>query len=93
MNKKVGIPRGLFYYQFYPLWRSFFEELGAEIVVSDNTSKKILDDGVKKCVDEACLPVKIFYGHVENLKDRVVLAQAYKCLKKYVCPKFGVFRI
>ena len=93
MNKKVGIPRGLFYYQFYPLWRSFFEELGAEIVVSDHTSRKILDDGVKKCVDEACLPVKIFYGHVENLKDKVdyLFLPRYTSVskKEYVCPKFG----
>jgi len=93
MSIKVGIPRGLFYYQFFPLWRSFFEELGAEIVVSDYTSRKILDDGVKKCVDEACLPVKIFFGHVENIKNRVdyLFLPRYTSVskKEYVCPKFG----
>lgn len=93
MNKKVGIPRSLFYYQFYPLWKSFFEELGAEVIISDNTSRKILDDGVKKCVDEACLPVKIFYGHIENLKDKVdyLFVPRYTSVskKEYVCPKFG----
>ena len=93
MNKKVGIPRGLFYYQFYPLWRSFFEELGAEIIVSDNTTRKILDDGVKKCVDEACLPVKVFYGHIASLKDKVdyLFIPRYTSIskKEYICPKFG----
>ena len=93
MNKKVGIPRGLFYYQFYPLWKSFFEELGAEIIISGNTSKKILDDGVKKCVDEACLPVKVFYGHIASLKDKVdyLFIPRYTSVskKEYICPKFG----
>ncbi|HOJ11952.1 MAG TPA: acyl-CoA dehydratase activase-related protein [Clostridiales bacterium] len=92
-NIKVGIPRGLFYYQFYPLWKSFFEELGAEIVLSDNTTRKILDDGVKKCIDEACLPVKIFHGHVASLKGKVdyLFIPRYTSIskKEYICPKFG----
>lgn len=93
MSLKIGIPRGLFYYQYFPLWKTFFEELGAEIVVSDNTTKKILDDGVKNCVDEACLPVKLFHGHVINLKDRVdyLFIPRYTSVSRgeYVCPKFG----
>lgn len=71
MTYKVGIPRALFYYKFYPFWTTFFNELGVETVVSEKTTKKILDDGVKSCVDEACLAIKVFYGHVLNLKDRV----------------------
>lgn len=90
---KVGIPRGLMYYQYYPLWRTFFEELGAEVVVSDYTTKKILDDGSKSCVDEACLAVKVFYGHVLNLKDKVdyLFIPRYTSISKneYICPKFG----
>lgn len=93
MSKKVGIPRSLFYYKYFPLWKTFFEELGAEIIVSDNTSKRILDDGVKSCVDEACLPVKLFHGHVINLKDRVdcLFIPRFTSISKneYVCPEFG----
>lgn len=93
MANRVGIPRALFYYQFYPMWKTFFEELGVELVVSDRTSKIILDEGVKSCVDEACLPVKIFHGHVLNLKDRVdyIFIPRYTSISKneYVCPKFG----
>jgi len=93
MAKRVGIPRGLFFYKYYPFWKTFLEELGAEIVVSDYTTKKILDDGVKNCVDEACLPIKLFHGHVINLKDRVdcILIPRFTSISKneYVCPKFG----
>jgi len=93
MAKKVGIPRGLFYYQYYPLWKTFFEELGAEIAVSDHTTKKILDSGVKSCVDEACLPVKLFHGHIISLKDKVdyLFIPRFTSIseREYVCPKFG----
>lgn len=93
MKKKVGIPRSLFYYQFYPLWKTFFEELGAEIVLSDKSNKSILDGGVKACVDEACLPVKLYHGHILNLKERVdyLFIPRFTSIsrKEYVCPKFG----
>jgi len=93
MAKKIGIPRGLFYYQYYPFWKTFFEEIGAEIVVSDRTTKRILDDGIKNCVDEACLPVKLFHGHVMNLRGRVdyLFIPRFTSVSKgeYVCPKFG----
>ena len=93
MYKKVGIPRGLFYYKYFPLWKTFLEELGAEITVSDATNKRILDAGVRACVDEACLPVKLFHGHVLNLVGRVdcLLIPRFTSISnnEYICPQFG----
>lgn len=93
MGKTIGIPRGLFYYQYFPLWNSFFVELGQEIIVSENTNKSVLDAGVKCCVDEACLPVKVFFGHVLNIKDKVdyLFIPRLTSVSKgeYICPKFG----
>lgn len=92
MSVKIGIPRGLWFYDYFPLWKTFYEELGAEVVFSDKTNKQILDMGVRNCVDEACLPVKLFHGHVINLKDKVdyifvpKMMSVYK--KEYICPKF-----
>lgn len=92
MTIKVGIPRGLMYYVYYPLWAKFFENLEVEVVLSDKTNKKIIDDGVKNCVDEACLPVKIYHGHVINLKDRVdyIFVPRIMSVEKneFICPKF-----
>ncbi len=89
---KVGIPRAFLYYNYYPLWKTFFEELGAKVVVSDPTTKKILDDGVKCCVDDACLPLKLFHGHVINLKDKADVIFVPRLVsvrkKEYICPKF-----
>lgn len=93
MSKKVGIPKGLLYYNFYPMWKTFFEELGAEVITSSDTCKKIIDNGIKICVDETCLPVKTFVGHVINLKEkgvdyifvpRVISVER----RRYLCSKF-----
>lgn len=93
MDVRVGIPRALFYYQYYPLWKTFFEELNAKVVLSDYSTNKIMDEGTKSCVAEACLPVKIFYGHVMNIKDKVdyLFIPRFTSIskKEYVCPKFG----
>lgn len=93
MAVKIGVPRGLFYYKFHPLWKTFFEELGAEITVSPPTTKKILDNGAKCCVDEACLPVKVLHGHVMELMGKVdyIFLPRFTSISRgeYVCPKFG----
>lgn len=93
MTIKVGIPKSLFYYQMYPIWNTFFEELGAEVVTSQSTTKKILDDGVRICVDEACVPVKLFHGHVLDIKDKVDFLFIPRLTSisegEYICPKFG----
>ncbi len=93
LRLKIGIPRSLYYYKFAAFWESFFPALGAEVVVSDRTNKRILDDGVKSCVDEACLPIKLFYGHVLNLTDRVdyILVPRFTSISRneYICPEFG----
>ncbi|HHV39110.1 MAG TPA: hypothetical protein GXX70_06450 [Tepidimicrobium sp.] len=91
MKDKVGIPRGMFYYDYYILWENFFNNLGVEIVLSPETNKDILDKGVHACVDEACLPVKVFHGHVDYLKDRVDYIFIPKFIsvyrREYCCPK------
>lgn len=61
---KVGIPRALLYYQYYPMWKTFFEELGAEVVVSPPTTQIMLSAGSARLVADTCLPVKVFCGHV-----------------------------
>jgi predicted nucleotide-binding protein (sugar kinase/HSP70/actin superfamily) len=88
---KVGIPQGLFYYRYYPLWKTFFEGLGAKVVTSGVTNKRILENGLKKAVDEACLPVKTYHGHVLELADKVdfLFLPRLKSVEKgaYTCPK------
>ncbi|ERI89565.1 hypothetical protein HMPREF1982_04583 [Clostridiales bacterium oral taxon 876 str. F0540] len=92
VDMKVGFPKGFLYFKYYPFFKNFFNELGAEIITSEDTNKKILDEGVKYCVDEACLPIKIFHGHVASLRNKcdVMLIPRIMQIRKreYICPKF-----
>jgi predicted nucleotide-binding protein (sugar kinase/HSP70/actin superfamily) len=89
---KVGIPKGLLYYKYHPFLITFFTGLGAEVITSEDTNKDILDLGVKYCVDEACLPIKIFHGHAASIMhkcDLIVIPRIMQLKKnEYICPKF-----
>ncbi|NSB13266.1 MULTISPECIES: acyl-CoA dehydratase activase-related protein [Clostridium] len=89
---KVGIPNGLLNYKYSAFLEKFFSELGADIVRSPDTNKTILDEGVKNCVNEACLPIKIFHGHVNAIKDKCDLMVIPRIMQlsehEFICPKF-----
>lgn len=89
---RVGIPRALSYYQYYPGWKAFFEALGAETVISPPTNKAIFTAGNSRAVAETCLPVKLFFGHVISLADKCdyMFIPAMRSLgkKAYYCSKF-----
>ncbi|MEO0005050.1 MAG: acyl-CoA dehydratase activase-related protein [candidate division WOR-3 bacterium] len=70
---KIGICRALHSYHHFPLWRSFFERLGFEVVLSRKTDKGIVARGVELSPAELCLPVKVFLGQVDDLRERVDL--------------------
>ncbi|ALB44812.2 2-hydroxyglutaryl-CoA dehydratase [Clostridium diolis] len=92
MYMKVGIPNGLLNYKYSAFLEKFFSELGADIVRSPDTNKTILDEGVKNCVNEACLPIKIFHGHVNAIKDNCDLMVIPRIMQlsehEFICPKF-----
>ncbi|MBI5181680.1 MAG: hypothetical protein HZA06_02080 [Nitrospirae bacterium] len=92
MTLKIGIPRALYYHKFYPTWRSFFTELGADIVLSPSSDKNILRQGSDATLDEFCLPVKIFFGHVNSLLKNCDILFIPRLIsteeETYFCPKF-----
>jgi predicted nucleotide-binding protein (sugar kinase/HSP70/actin superfamily) len=89
--KRVGIPRGLYYYKYSALWESFFKGLGADVITSDITNKKILNNGSNSCVSEACIPIKAYFGHVLELADKVdyLFMPRFTSVakKQYICPE------
>lgn len=64
---KIGLPRAMLYYRYRVLWRTFFRELGMETVVSAATDRDIMEKGTALAIDEACLSLKIYLGHVAAL--------------------------
>lgn len=63
----IGTPKSFLYYRYQILWKYFFEGLGCEVVISDDTTKETLENGKIYSIDEACLSSKIYLGHVYNL--------------------------
>jgi predicted CoA-substrate-specific enzyme activase len=70
--KKIGMPYAMLTFEFYPFWKAFFTELGFDLILSDKTNKKIINDGVQLSVAETCFPMKATMGHVKNLLDKDV---------------------
>lgn len=90
---RIGIPRALLYYKYYPFWKRFLEGLGGEVVTSDKTTQKILQGGIKCVTDETCLSVKVFCGHVLNLIEKgidLLFIPRIESVEKghFVCTKF-----
>lgn len=71
MQMKVGIPRGLLFNDFSPLFITFFKYLGIKTIISDETNRKIINRGLEIVPAEYCFPTKVAYGHVDNLLKKL----------------------
>lgn len=67
---KIGIPRAFLYYRYGVLWKSFFEKLGLNVVLSPETNREILNLGINNTIDECCLSYKIYIGHAIYLSEK-----------------------
>ena len=94
---RIGIPRTLAYFVYFPFWKTFFEELDQEVIVSSPTTRDILDDGVREAVNDACIPIKLYHGHVADLASQVdyIFCPRLISVRKHgdfgtetFCPKF-----
>jgi predicted CoA-substrate-specific enzyme activase len=65
----IGIPRALQFFEWLPLFATFFQELGFRVFLSPPTSKEIIKKGCELAPAEPCFPVKIALGQVKTLLD------------------------
>jgi len=85
---RLGIPRALMFYRYFPFWRTFFEKLGWRVVVSDRIRQK------EKIVffEDSCLPMKLLVTHAMQLKEKVdhlFIPRLVSIHRTYImCPKF-----
>jgi predicted CoA-substrate-specific enzyme activase len=68
----VGIPRTMFYYDRFPFWCAYFQELQFDVVLSATTDRKISTRGEELAVAQPCFPVQVAHGHVLDLLDKGV---------------------
>jgi predicted nucleotide-binding protein (sugar kinase/HSP70/actin superfamily) len=92
LSIRIGFPKALFFYSLFPFWQAFFDRLGVEVITSPATTKAILDDGAREAVTDACIPIKLYHGHVMALIDKVDAIFIPRLVKlnrhDTFCPKF-----
>lgn len=77
---KVGLPVCLNFYEQLPLWRTCLTRLGFEVVLSDDSSRKLyLDAQHTVPSDTVCYPAKLVHGHVLDLLAKGVDFIFYPC--------------
>jgi len=70
-NKKtIGFPMAMYFYDRLPFWATFWGELGFKMILSDQTNKKIIKQGIESVIAEPCFPIKIAHGHVLDLMEK-----------------------
>ncbi len=78
---KVGIPRVLNMFENYPLWFTFFTELGYEVVLSPVSTHKMYELGIESIPSESeCYPAKLAHGHVTWLIRKGIRFIFYPCI-------------
>jgi predicted CoA-substrate-specific enzyme activase len=72
-STSIGIPRALMvFYQQFPFWRTFFEQLGFTVVISKESDKSLVTRSIETITTETCLPVELMHGHVIDLVEKGV---------------------
>jgi predicted CoA-substrate-specific enzyme activase len=69
---RVGIPRTLYFYDRLPFWRTYFETLRFEIVLSGPSRQDLIHAGVEAAVAEPCFPIQVAHGHLLDFAAKEV---------------------
>ncbi|MCL1878855.1 MAG: acyl-CoA dehydratase activase-related protein, partial [Defluviitaleaceae bacterium] len=77
----VGLPRVMNMYENYPLWFTFFTELGYRVELSPRSSRGLYESGMESIPSESeCYPAKLAHGHIMALIERGVKYIFYPCI-------------
>lgn len=69
----IGIPRELvLFYQEFPFWRTFFNELGFQVILSKPTDRALISKSLEILNSETCLPIEVVHGHILDLLNKNV---------------------
>jgi predicted CoA-substrate-specific enzyme activase len=66
----IGMQRALYGHHTAILWAHFFDRLGFRLVLTPPTNSHISKKGIEMALDGACYPVKVSYGHIEQLAGK-----------------------
>jgi predicted CoA-substrate-specific enzyme activase len=66
-ERVVGIPRAMFFYDRFPFWSTYLQQMGCRIVLSPVTDGAIAGRGEELATAQPCFPVQVAHGHIEAL--------------------------
>ena len=69
---RIGIPLCLETYDLFPFYNKFFNKLGFNVILSDETNRPIINLSNTLSITDTCFPVKVVSGHVKNLIDKKI---------------------
>ncbi|WP_312541875.1 acyl-CoA dehydratase activase-related protein [Enterococcus sp.] len=73
IHGEIGMPRVLNLYENYPLWHTFFTELGFRVTLSPRSNKDLYEKGIETIPsDTVCYPAKLAHGHIQSLIDQEI---------------------
>ena len=67
----IGLTKGLYQAEFFPLFKDFFQRVGCEVVLEES-SEYILKQGNKMVNSDFCAPIVMVHGMVDKLLKKGV---------------------
>lgn len=87
---KLGILRCLLFYPLGQFWKTFFTELGFEVIISPPLSRDNFNQEQRRFVGDICLPIESVSGHIIALQNKVDLIFIPRLTNRfndmYICP-------
>jgi len=69
---KIGMLQSLYFHDRFPFWNTFFKELGFQVVLSEETHRQTIANGIEATIAEPCFPVALAHGHVQTIVEKDV---------------------
>jgi predicted CoA-substrate-specific enzyme activase len=93
----IGIPRSLIFHELFPFFYKYLTTLGFKPILSEPTTRKIIELGTEVSIADNCLPVKAAFGHIRSLLNKGIKTfflpsvitmppKSEKFSRCYVCP-------
>lgn len=78
---KIGLPLVLNMFEHLPFWYTFFDSLGFEVVLSNQSSHALYASAQHSIPsDTVCYPAKLVHGNIQSLIDKGVHTIFYPCM-------------
>ena len=69
-RQTVGIPRAMFFYDRFPFWCAYFQELGYDVSFASHRRQDLRGQAKKSAIAQPCFPVQVAHGHVQALVSK-----------------------